>query len=429
MIITQVKFFLRKAVLFITASVCLQSISLANNMQMLDTLTQRGILTEIEAKNIAKSMAEVPVAISKPQQKISISGRLQAQYAYLENEIRSGHDAGMSNYVNGFILRRMIVSFKAELSETFGSIVAVDYSLPHYASNIYVYKHIDADYLKGEMRLGYLKTNFVVEEYTSSGNLYCIERSVATNFWSGSNGERKLGFGGMMVGAWWYGEIESVKGLNYFLGISNSENYEIDIRDIRHGGAHNVPSIWAAISYKKDISDSVNFHIGMNSGFGSLVNKVPYDKHPTEIIGFNPFLAIKGEDFRINTELMFGRVENGRHTNYVYDSCSPFGFNFMCEYLFNAPIGRWGPVFRYSYLDTDGRGVSTSDGLRKAVTIDSDFYNEAQGFYIGINWYISGNDLKFQFGYEFSQFKEEINQSGNEHLNADSFRVQMQIQF
>lgn len=403
--------------------------AIATDKQLLDTLTQKGVLTDDEAKNIAKSMVEVPVVFAKPQQQISISGRLQTQYAFLENHIREGLDAGMSNHVNGVILRRMIVAFDIDISETCGSVVSVDYSLPHYASDMYVYKDVDTNFLEGQLRVGYLKPNFVVEEYTSSRQLYCIERSIATNFWSGSNGERKLGLGGMFVGVWWYGKSQTINGLNYFLGISNSENYEIDIRDIHHGGAHNMPSLWGAVFYDKKINNALDFRVGINLAYGALTNKVPYNEHPSGIFGVNPFLALKGENFRINTELMLGEVEKGRHVGTDYHDCSPFGFNFMCEYLFDAPIGRWGPVFRYTFLDTDGRGVSTSDGLRKSVTIDSDFYDKAQGFYFGVNWYILENNLKLQFGYEFAKFKDEVGTSGNTRLNADTYRAQMQIQF
>ena len=76
-------------------------------------------------------------------------------------------------------------------------------------------------------------------------------------------------------------------------------------------------------------------------------------------------------------------------------------------------------------MDTDGRGVSPSDPLRhcKATSI----YTRANGYYFGVNWYLMGNNLKFQMGYEFSQF--EGGTLASHSLDANSFRMQMQAMF
>ena len=85
-----------------------------------------------------------------------------------------------------------------------------------------------------------------------------------------------------------------------------------------------------------------------------------------------------------------------------------------------------GTAFSYSWLDTGGRGVSTRDGVRLSKDIGGT-YNNAQGFDASLNWYLRGDDLKFQLGFEYVQYSGTPE---NRHANhvAESLAVRTQLQ-
>ena len=116
------------------------------------------------------------------------------------------------------------------------------------------------------------------------------------------------------------------------------------------------------------------------------------------------------------------------------EDATPQGFNVGAEYKFD--IGEFGaiaPTVRYSALFTNGRGVKISDAMSSAPSIKSggtDFYNNAQSVFAGVNWYIDGNNVKFQLGYEWAEFYgNPSDASANSRAYVDAVRAQMQILF
>ena len=84
---------------------------------------------------------------------------------------------------------------------------------------------------------------------------------------------------------------------------------------------------------------------------------------------------------------------------------------------------------RWSWIDTDGRGIKMSDGIRNANANST--YNAGQSVYVGVNWYIVGNDLKFQMGYEWAQLNgvKDGAASVAQHSEANAVRAQIQVLF
>lgn len=107
----------------------------------------------------------------------------------------------------------------------------------------------------------------------------------------------------------------------------------------------------------------------------------------------------------------------------------PMGVNIAAEYKFDiGEFGKLAPAVRYSWIDTDGRGIKMSDGVRNANA--STTYNAGQSVYVGLNWYIMGNDLKFQIGYEWAQLNGSANNRHlAQHSDANAVRAQMQVLF
>ncbi len=418
--------------LIILASPFLAVNTFANSdAQMLDILTSRGILTQEEATNIAKEMSSVPITYSE-QSIWRVSVKLQFQHAYISSNLSKGTAPITSHDQNGFIPRRVITTFNADYENGWGAQLSFDFILPHNMSITYLYKNIDTNYVSGQFRMGYLKSNFCQEENQSPFQLYCTERSIATYYWGGPRNARRLGFGSFYTGCYWFGKSQTIEDLNYGFAVTNSENYQLAIPSLNGSGTDNTPTFWANTYYVAKFEDKSKLTFGLNTGYGDQANKNPAEA--TSIWGVNPYMRYEAKDYRCAAEFLISGVEDGGEVNGKYEDAIPYGLNAMGEYIFDVPVGRLGFALRYTYLNTDGRGVTAADGLRKCTTLQDTLgrnlvFKEAQGFYAGLNWYLKGNSLKLQLGYEFSQFWGSVDSSPSRRLDVNSIRSEIQILF
>ena len=397
---------------------------------LLDTLIQRGAISETDGANIAKSTAEIPVVVSDKSSSVKISAKMQTQYLHIDTSNDDGISSASTD-VNKFLIRRMILTFDADNKDDWGAKLSFDFVLENKVSITYIWHSIDNDFIKGEFRFGYLKPNFCYEENMSPFKLYCVERSIATYYWGGPRNSRRLGFGSFMTGAYWYGNSRSIKGLEYSLAVTNSENYQLG-SDTISGGKNNAPNLWLSCAYLLNLNRSAKTKFGLNLGYGADANKES-SGDASAIIGVNPYATFDWGNLRSAAEFLLSSVDGGNKSVSGSREALPMGLNFLIEYKFEiGDFGQIAPVFRYTWLDTDGHGINPSDGLRKCLNISKDLpYRRAQGFYFGLNWYLIQDTLKVQAGYEFSQFEGSIGTftSSSHSLNANSARAQIQILF
>jgi hypothetical protein len=83
-------------------------------------------------------------------------------------------------------------------------------------------------------------------------------------------------------------------------------------------------------------------------------------------------------------------------------------------------------VARYSYVNSDGRGVNLSDGIKYAPSGGT--MNKMQELYLGGSWYIKGNDVKLQAGYIIGQ-SVDTTAGTTAKAKTDGFRSQLQLNF
>lgn len=83
-------------------------------------------------------------------------------------------------------------------------------------------------------------------------------------------------------------------------------------------------------------------------------------------------------------------------------------------------------MFRYTYVDSDGRGINLSDGVRSAPGGGN--MKKLTEYYGGGNWYLKGNDLKLQLGFLYATTKDALNGTPAE-ANTYGLRSQLQINF
>ncbi len=379
------------------AILSLASIASAQDKATLDLLVSKGLITAEDAAGVAKSSAVVVNAKDKAVKKVTLTGRIQAQYMASETSWDS-----TSKTENGFYLRRIYLGMAADLGAGWKGSVVVNFADGAALDSATISKKVES--LNGTLSVGYQKVNFGYEENTSSSALMTVERSTATRYFNeGASSSKALGFGAKHTGIFWKGDIDAIEGLSYSASLVNSNQGVSDTTDF---------SYWASVAYAKKF-DSVSFKAGLNFGYTS---QFEYNTDST-MLGINPYIAANIAGLDIWGELLYGDVDQTGN--------SPFGVNIAAEYKFD--IGEWGqiaPAIRYSYLDTDGMGVGTN--TMKNVD-SSNTYDSTQSFYVGVNWYIVGNSVKLSAGYEYAKFYDATNGAGDADVSV--FRTQLQLLF
>ena len=400
----------------------------AQDKATLDLLVSKGVITKEEASKLSKGNVKI-VAKDKNVKGIKITGRVQTQYENIN--VEGFGAAGTSHAVskNDFIMRRLFLGAEANLGSGWSGTVVADFGRSgddkNYLENAYITKAIDWELLHGKLDIGYKKVNFGFEENTSASKLLSVERSLATRYWTEGNNGRRLGFGARHTGIFWNGKIDEIEGLEY--GAAVTSPYNDNPTEIP-SSADNTLAYWANVAYSGSIEEDISFKIGVN--FGYSPDTTSTNVSGGSVWGLNPYVTANLYGFNIWGEFLISGIENGDITR--TEDATPMGVNVGIEYRFD--IGEWGkigPTVRYSWLDTDGRGVSVSDGIRNANNAPgySSFY-AAQSVYAGVNWYIMDDSVKFHLGYEWAQFNgTPSNKSASNFAESNTVRAQMQILF
>ncbi len=397
----------------------------AQDKETLDLLVSKGVITKEEASSIAKDSVSISPK-EKTTKSIKLIGRVQTQYEFIGvDETINGTETSLVSK-NDFIMRRMFLGMDADLGSGWSALVIADFarSSDNYLEYAYISKKVELDSLVGRADFGYKKITFGVEEYMSASKLLTVERSLATRYFTEGNNGRRLGIGGRHTGVYWSGKVPQLEGLEYGASITNSyNNSPAAIPD----GADNALMYGASVSYSKKIG-SLSVQAGANFAYtnGMNVAGTAGEKH-ADVMGVNPYVKLSYLGFSLWSDFLWAQVSGGK--NGFDRRAVPMGVNVAAEYKFDiGEFGKIGPAARWSWIDTDGRGIKMGDGVRNANS--GAVYDAGQSVYVGINWYIIGNDLKFQLGYEWAQLNGSVN-GGNvaQHSEANAVRAQMQVLF
>jgi hypothetical protein len=398
----------------------------AQDKQTLDLLVSKGIISQAEASAVSKNSVVITPK-EKTTKSIKLIGRVQTQYENINvDETLNGNETSLTAK-NDFIMRRMFLGMDASLGSGWSAQVIADFGRASdgYLEYAYISKKMDYDFLKGRADFGYRKIVFAVEEYMSASKLLTIERSLATRYFTEGNNGRRLGFGGRHTGAYWQGKIPQIEGLEYGVSVTNSYNNNPVSMPT---GADNSLMYAANVSYSKKI-DGVSLQAGVNFAYTNGMNVAGTSgvKH-SQVMGVNPYLKMSYLGFSLWSDFLYAEVDDGKMG--FTERASPMGVNVAAEYKFDiGEFGQLGPAMRWSWIDTDGRGIKMSDGIRNANANST--YNAGQSVYVGVNWYIVGNDLKFQMGYEWAQLNgvKDGAASVAQHSEANAVRAQIQVLF
>jgi len=382
---------------------------------ILDALVRKGVLTQEEAAEITKeankaTTSVVVVAGGKSTAKLSIGGRLQIQYDGLSTNIDgTAADPAATNH---FFARRAYLTVKGSLGNR--ATVDITYDL---ASTSF-----DAAFIKWKQSsdlafdLGLRKVNLAYEEsMISSGALKSIERTGATRFFVEPANGRRLGAGGYRIGL--YAEGKSGP-LFWGAAVTNPER----VSSITSTGAagNNGFAYWGNAGLKNKFQDGAGTYV-IGGGIGLLPDQGGKTLGAgDDLLVGNVYADINVGSFFLVAEYLFSRNDNGAGPGRDANSR---GFWIQPSFKFDK---NWEGVVRFSHLDSDGRGINLSDGIRSAPSGGT--MDKLTDYYLGFIYYISGNDLKFQAGYVYGEAKDTVT-GGSAKARTSGVRSQMQVQF
>lgn len=403
---------------------------------LIELLVRKGIITREEAEAVLAEFAPAPThetaaapvdgtpAAQAPEaattvsssgnatlQRVRLTGRLQAQTIALSTDIADTAEDPAN--VNHAFLRRVYVGLKAQLFPDWSAYLNYDFAGSTFDAATLTWSPHDTF----NLGLGLRKAPIGLEEnFTSSGALKAIERSPATRYFVESNNGRRLGAGSYRQGIWLNGEHSN---LSYSLAVTNPERAESSEDAAAPGDAsNNTLAYWAHVAYGDRPTDDIAWRVGLSAGMlpdqGGSVLGVGDDLAVASLFAEGSLGA-----FAFAAEYFWGDNDNGAAPG---RDAQPTAFFLQPSYR----IGHYEAVVRFSRVDSDGRGVALSDGVRSAASGGT--MDRLEEWFFGANWYIAGNDAKVQAGYIFAETEDTVT-GAPARARARGVRTQVQVQF
>jgi hypothetical protein len=395
-----------------------------DNKALIDILIKKGILNDEEAKQIEKDLAkqnaasDVSTSGSKFLKKLTVSGRFQVQYAGLGTEI----DGAAANPVSTehFLMRRMYLGAKAEMGDGWSGNLNYDFANASFDAAFIQWKQSDQLVLD----IGFRKAPIGLEEWdTSSGSLKAIERSPATRYFVESNNGRRLGAGSYRTGVFLGG---TNNGFFYNVAVTNPERDEFSSLNgnsdpgVQGSGtaANNSLAYWANAGYKGKFTNG-SYRFGVSAGDLPDQGGLVLGKGDNLAV-YSVYGVLTSGAFDLEGEYFASKNDHGVSATRDSDATA---YWIQPAYFFTKEFEG---VIRYSYVDSDGRGVNISDGVRLAPSGGT--MDKMSEWYFGGNYLFRGNDVKFQLGYVHAESKDTV-AGAPAKAKSDGIRSQMQLNF
>lgn len=413
----------------------------AGEFELLDSLEKKGVITASEKSEIKKSSVGI-VESTERSKRIRL-----LTFAHLRYQNISQDFGGFSDDRNFFAFRRIIPVLLADLTDNSRALVSLYMPSKTLLNTARYEVDLDTQYLDGTLWLGHEAVFFCMEEPMSGMKIMTPDRSIINMYFGGGDHGFNDGFvgkhssvaafSGYHTGAFWNGKLPNNKSVIYRLSVTNSKPEYIT------APACNSVAVWASLGWD-EVQDADNsLQTGVNAGYSSrVVSAVDGRSFPSRVgaygdcWGINPYFLWKYKRFTLHTEfvataMQYGKSESSDYALYTTNSrCAiPWGFYVLGAYKFDAGfIGDIEPVFRYLYLDTDGRGISENKVLYGA-NARSGLYSRVESFYGGFNWYVLGNSLKYAIGAEYADFNSAVAGGSFKRDRVLSVIAQVQVVF
>ncbi len=315
----------------------------------------------------------------------------------------------------------MYLTLKAGVGGNWGATFTYDFSSGYYDDAIVEWKPTP----DLAFNFGLRKVNVGYEERASSGNLKSIERSGVTRYFVEGNNGRRLGAASYRIGAFLDGkkEINSTTNFVYSAAITDPERSDL-AADASAAGDNttNHVAFWGNAGITGKLPNNGTWIAGVGAGFmpdrgGSGTTN--FGKG-FDLTLYSVYFDMQAGRFGLMAEYLTADMQGGVSAT---RDAKPAGFFLQPSLLLTETVEA---VVRYTTLDSDGRGVQMGDVFRSAPSGGT--MNKYDEWYAGVNWYLRGNDLKFQLGVQSGKTKETITGAPAE-AKALGVRSQVQMQF
>jgi hypothetical protein len=393
---------------------------------LIDALIRKGILTNQEAEDIRADLVRdnntIPAHVlagGKSSDRLNVGMRMQVQYASLDTDVRGAATGPVAT--DHFFLRRMYLTLKAGVGGNWGATMTYDLASGGYDDAILEWKPTP----ELAFNFGLRKVNVVYEERATSGNLKSIERSGVTRYFVESNNGRRLGAASYRIGAFLDGrkDLNDKYGVVYSAAVTTPDRNETFTGASATGdGTSNKPAFWGNIGFTGKLANNGSWIAGVGAGYlpdqggAGIVNL----GRGFDLMLYSLYTDITAGPFGFMGEYLTADIDRGASAT---RDARPSGFYLQPSVMLTERIEA---VVRYQQLDTDGRGVNLSDVVRSAPSGGT--MNKFSEWYAGFNWYLRGNDLKYQLGAIYGK-TQGTTAGAPAEAKVVGVRSQMQLQF
>ncbi|MDP3073304.1 MAG: porin [Opitutaceae bacterium] len=396
---------------------------------LVNALIRKGILTNQEAEDIRADLVREAAAVipapahggGKSTDRLSVGMRMQLQYAGLDTDVRGAAFGPVATH--HFFTRRMYFTLKAGVGGNWGATMTYDFAGGSYDDAIVEWRPTpDLSF-----NFGLRKVNVAYEERATSGHLKSIERSGITRYFVESNNGRRLGAASYRIGAFLDGkkELNARTNFVYSAAITDPERNEtFTLASSSGDNTNNKLAFWGNAGIAGRLADNGGTWIaGVGAGFlpdqgglGTANLGKGFD-----LTLYSVYFDAQIGRYGLMAEYLTADIERG--SALANRDAKPAGWFIQPSFLVTDAFEL---VARYQQLDTDGRGVNLADVVRSAPAGPT--MNKFEEWYLGANWYLRGNDLKFQLGALSGKTTETVTGAPAE-AKTMGVRSQLQLQF
>lgn len=392
---------------------------------LLGLLVTNGTITQAEADGLQATPITAPVMVAaqpiqpaqpvaapsvvvkakeKAIESITITGRVHGQMDYLMTDYDNA--SSPDDELNLF-LRRLYLGASAQLAKGVKADVIANFGIDFDGSSANNIEKgiVTIDVAQNHsLQVGYQKSPFVYEETTSSSKIPAVERSISTRYFT-----EQLNYGARHAGITFNGDYDS--GVSFSLAVTNPRQSRAAARSVTDELA-----FWGRTSWSGELSGA-KVEVGINGGVipEQRVNGV------TDYV-YGAYTTVSFESLRVHLEYLSGILDAAA----VGGDANPQGLTLTGMYKLNKSLELVG---RVAYFDADGGvGADISTTFRRAPENGSALFDKAEAYYVGVNWFIIGNNLKLSAGYEFAEFSDNLTGSQGD-ASSSGFRSRLQFLF
>lgn len=396
---------------------------------LIDALIRKGILTQQEAEDIRAELVrdaatKVPadaIANGRSTERLSIGMRIQAHFAHLHTEIAGAPGSAQPPAINHAALRRMYLTLRAGIGAGWEATMTYDLAAGRYDDAFIGWRPSDSL----TFGFGLRKVATAFEERYTSADLRALERSPVTRYFVEVNNGRRLGAGSHRIGVFVDGRhtLRGDTAFVYTAAITNPERPESFSAASSFGdGNVNQLAVWSTVGLAGRIAGTGTWTTAIGAGY--LPDQGGFGTanlgRGADLTLYSASVNIQAPRWGFMAEYLTADVERG---SAIGTDARPAGLFVQPTLYLTETIEA---AFRFSWIDSDRRGLTINDVIRNAVS--GGIMNSLEEYYAGVNWYVRGNDLKVQLGGVYGKTKDTVTGAPAE-AKATGVRSQMQIQF